>query len=125
MSELDILEKYLKDNNIPYQRYECHKELNEDDYIFHLDRHQICVPTSEYTAWDVICQEGSLGYKEGLLEAWGEIVEIDDEVEGYLTASDVIQRIKARKYSMESLSKWYAQQIVEIKRKDIINGKMD
>lgn len=120
MSELDVLEKYLKDNNIPYQRYECHEELDKDDYIFHLDRHQICVPTSKYTAWDVICQEGSLGYKEGLLEAWGEIVEIDDEVEGYLTAQDVIQRIEARNYSMESLSKWYAQQIAT--EKEINDG---
>ena len=111
MSELDILEKYLKDNNIPYQRYECHEGFDKDEYIFHLDRHQICVPTSNHRVWDVICQEGSLGYKKGLLEAWGEIVEIDDQVEGYLTAQDVIQRIKARKYSMESLSKWYAQQI--------------
>lgn len=120
MSELDILEKYLKDNNIPYQRYEGHEELNKDEYIFVLDIHQICVPTRKYKVWDVICQEDSLGYKEGLLEAWGEIVEIDDEVEGYLTAQDVIQRIEARGYSMESLSKWYAQQIAT--EKEINDG---
>ena len=56
--------------------------------------------------WDVICQEGSYGYRDGLLEAYGDIVEADDVVEGYLTAQDVIERIEKHQYSMDSISAW-------------------
>lgn len=107
MSELDILAKYLKDHNIPFERYDCDKIFTLDDgYTFHLDRHQICVPNQRNMLWDVICQEGSFGHKEGLLEAYGDIVEIDDEVEGYLTAQDVIRRIEKRGYSMQTIGAW-------------------
>lgn len=107
MSELDILTQYLKDHNIPFERYDCDKILTLDDgYTFHLDRHQICVPNQRNTLWDVICQEGSFGHKEGLLEAYGDIVEIDDVVEGYLTAQDVIKRIEKRGYSMQTIGAW-------------------
>lgn len=107
MSGLDILAKYLKDHNIPFERYDCDKIFMLDDgYTFHLDRHQICVPNQRNILWDVICQAGSFGYKEGLLEAWGDIVEIDGEVEGYLTAQDVIRRIEKRGYSMQTISAW-------------------
>ena len=95
MSELDILTQYLKDHNIPFERYDCSKEDFEADgeYTFYMDRHQICVPNQRYILWDVICQEGSYGYRDGLLEAYGDIVEVDDVVEGYLTAQDIIERI--------------------------------
>ena len=109
MSELDILSQYLKEHNIPFQIYECNENLTLDGYTFHLDRHQICVPNQDDCLWDVICQEGSYGYEEGLLEAYGDIVDIQkvgDEVEGYLTAQDIIERIEKRGYSMETISAW-------------------
>ena len=108
MSELDILTQYLKDHNIPFERYDCSKEDFEinDECTFYIDRHQICVPNQQYILWDVICQEGSYGYRDGLLEAYGDIVEADDVVEGYLTAQDVIERIEKRQYSMYSIGTW-------------------
>lgn len=108
MSELDILTQYLKDYNIPFERYDCSKEDFEinDECTFYIDRHQICVPNQQYILWDVICQEGSYGYRDGLLEAYGDIVEVDDTVEGYLTAQDIIERIEKRQYSMDSISAW-------------------
>lgn len=108
MSELDILTQYLKDHNIPFERYDCSKEDFEinDEYTFYIDRHQICVPNQQYILWDVICQEGSYGYRDGLLEAFGDIVEVDDTVEGYLTAQDIIERIEKHQYSMASIGAW-------------------
>lgn len=109
MSELDILTQYLKDHNIPFERYDCDKtdiKLIDGEYTLCIDRHQICVPNRRYILWDVICQEGSYGYRDGLLEAYGDIVEVDDVVEGYLTAQDVIERIEKRQYSMDSISAW-------------------
>lgn len=108
MSELDILTQYLKDHNIPFERYDCSKEDFEadDECTLYIDRHQICVPNQQYILWDVICQEGSYGYRDGLLEAYGDIVEVNDMVEGYLTAQDIIERIEKRQYSMDSISAW-------------------
>lgn len=105
MSELDILAQYLKKHNIPFERYDCDKIFAlDDDYTFHLDRHQICVPSQKYPLWDAICQQGSYGYEDGLLEIYGDIVETGgDVVEGYLTAQDVIERIEKRGYSMQSI----------------------
>ena len=108
MSELDILTQYLKDHNIPFERYDCSKEDFEadDECTFYIDRHQICVPNQQYMLWDVICQEGSYGYRDGLLEAYGDIVEVDDTVEGYLTAQDIIERIEKHQYSMDTIRTW-------------------
>ena len=105
MSELDILAQYLKKHNIPFERYDCDKIFAlDDDYTFHLDRHQICVPNQKYSLWDAICQKGSYGYEDGLLEIYGDIVENEnDNVEGCLTAQDVIERIEKRGYSMQSI----------------------
>lgn len=92
-TELDKLEMYLKCRGIEYRRYDCDKEFNEEGFMLKLDRHQIVVGNWE---WDAICQMGSFGYEEGLLEIMGEIVPdiIDDCVEGYLTAWEVIDRIE-------------------------------
>ena len=49
MSELDILTQYLKDHNIPFERYDCDKDIElDDEYTFHVNRHQICVPNQRY-----------------------------------------------------------------------------
>ena len=96
MSELDKLAKYLHKIKMPFEQYECDKQWDIDDCIIVMDRHQICVPNQEYPIWDAICQKGSYGYKEGLLEIYGVIVDeaIDgDTVAGWLTADDVIKSI--------------------------------
>lgn len=92
MSELDKLEKYLKEHNIPYERI--------DDFKMGLiDRHQILVMDKDgCEIWDAICHFGSYGYKQGLLEIMGTLVrpEDRDSVVGWLTAEDIIRRIEGR-----------------------------
>lgn len=93
-AELDKLEAYLKDNGFEYHRDdadvgpECMPELNH---------HQIvCTKNGKYQ-WDAVCHFGSYGYKEGLLEIMGKLVnpKVDgDTVVGWLTAEDVIERIE-------------------------------
>ena len=90
--ELDKLEKFLQQNGYQYERIEMQGGIGED-------LHQIKVFDEENgkELFDVICQRGSYGYEEGLLEAMGSIVneeEIGDRVEGYLTADEIIRRIK-------------------------------
>lgn len=83
LTQLDKLEKYLKENGVKYERIDTK------------NTHQINVPNSKDKEWDAICHYGSFGYKEGLLEIYGSIVpeNIGDTVEGYLTAEDVVKRI--------------------------------
>lgn len=45
------------------------------------------------TGWDAICHSGSYGHEQGLLEIMGDIVKGSDEVEGYLTAEDILERL--------------------------------
>lgn len=93
MTELDKLEEYLKKNNIPYTR------VDESDQW--LMRHQIMVPEAYPNAeWDAICNPGSYGYEQGLLEIMGDLVDEEkdgDSVVGYLTAEDVVKRIEERR----------------------------
>lgn len=91
LSELNKLEAYLKDHNIPYERDDGALDLNG---IF--DRHIIIVYSqSGEREWDAICQYGSYGGDNGLIEIMGTIVQNDeDDVEGWLTADDIINRIK-------------------------------
>lgn len=56
------------------------------------DRHQIIVYDKDgRRSWDVVCQRGSYGAERGFLEGMGEIF---NEVEGHLTATEIIQRIE-------------------------------
>lgn len=103
LTQLNKLEQYLKDHGIEYERFD-----NDDmpvsptiTYAFkEFERHQICVPGYEAKGrqWDAICQRGSYGADEGLLEIYGSLVrESDgDSVVGWLTADDVIARIEGR-----------------------------
>lgn len=93
MSELDKLEKYLKDHNVPYER------IDEAAGEAPIDRHQILVKDKDGDViWDAICQRGSYGYGQGLLEIMGTLVRPEDggSVKGWLTAEDVIRRIEGR-----------------------------
>lgn len=91
LSELDKLEKYLKTAEILYER------VDEDSF------HQIRVYHTEGRTsgkkfvqdWDAICHPGSYGYENGLIEVMGSISENgENDVEGYLTADEIINRIK-------------------------------
>lgn len=101
LTELNKLEKYLKQNSIQYERIDTDKTFDANGFLYTLERHQICVPVEddELREWDAICQYGSYGYEEGLLEIMGSIVHEEDcdSVVGYLTADDVIKRIEKEK----------------------------
>ena len=89
MSELDKLELWLKENGYTYERIE-----ENWDY----GRHQIVVNEGTEKQWDAICQRGSYGYAEGLLEIYGYIVseEDGDSIVGWLNADAVINRVRQK-----------------------------
>ena len=100
LRELNKLENYLRDNQIPYERIDQDTVLNAYEMPNMLERHQIYVPSRSVHEWDAICHWGSYGYEEGLLEIYGILVDSykdGDSVVGWLTASDVIERIERKK----------------------------
>ena len=90
LTQLNRLEEYLKEHGIQYER------IDKDDIYF--DRHQLIIPhDGEGRQWDAICQYGSYGWSEGLLEIYGTLVSKKpqgDSVIGHLTANDVIELIE-------------------------------
>lgn len=107
ITELDKLENYLKENDIEYERIDT--EMPPDILMGSPviiprgfgERHQICVPhTGSDCDWDVICNYGSYGFEDGLLELMGTLVTEEeyeyDSVVGYLTAEDIIERLETK-----------------------------
>ena len=82
-TEMDKLEKYLKDNGYNYTR----QALYDGQQIVVFDK-------NGNRAWDVVLHIGSYGMEDNLLEAMGETLLGHDDVEGYLTAEDVIRYIR-------------------------------
>lgn len=82
-TEMDKLEKYLKDNGYNYTR----RPLYDGQQIIVFDR-------VGNRMWDVVLHIGSYGMEDSLLEAMGEALLGHDDVEGYLTADDVIRFIR-------------------------------
>ena len=105
IEEMEKLEKYLMDKNIPY-------EINivksyDSIWPIKLDKtpayyKQICVPVfdSEKRKWDAVCHWGTYGFEDGLLEIMGDILTEEDleydTVKGFLTADEVIERIELK-----------------------------
>lgn len=58
-----------------------------------MDTPQICYPSKESCVCDAICHSGSYGHENGLLEILGLTTDLDD-VEGWLTADEVFDRIQ-------------------------------
>lgn len=92
MSELKKLEKYLKDNGIRYTLNSVCGGAPDQIVVPSLDPYE--------REWDVVCHEYSYGGRQGLLEIMGSIVTAEeresDDVVGWLTAEDVIERIKKK-----------------------------
>lgn len=84
LSEMDKLAKGLDEKQIPYIR----KPMMDGEQIVVNDA------DGEYL-WDAILHCGSYGHEDGLIEVMGKtVVRIDyDEVEGYLTADEILSRI--------------------------------
>lgn len=103
MTELDKLEKYLKEKKITFDRidqsYSKKAELLKLGYPVpdgFGEQHQIIVYDEKGNReWDAICHYGSYGFEKGLLEIMGTIVNVNsgDSVEGWLTAEDIIKRL--------------------------------
>lgn len=91
MSELDKLEAYLKEHGYKYERID-----EENEHFPTISRHQIIVyDEDENRVFDAICNPGSYGFEEGLLEVMGSrVVRSDDSVEGWLTADEIIKRLE-------------------------------
>ena len=103
MSELDKLQTYLEVKGYRFKREdtpapETLKVVYGDNWTEGIgERHQIIVyGKDDHIAWDAICHWGSYGWREGLLEVMGSIVHgADGDVEGWLTAQDIINRLEA------------------------------
>lgn len=54
----------------------------------------LCYPNGKKKVADAVYCRGSYGYEQGLLEVFGTIVEIDDIVEGNVSAEEAFRRIK-------------------------------
>lgn len=80
--EMDKLEAYLDDKKIDHVRKSIH------------DGQQIVVFDDGRRVWDVVLHSYSYGREENLLEAMGEALLGHDDVEGYLTAEDVISYVE-------------------------------
>lgn len=76
-NEMTKLIEILKKNNIPFEVTSC------------WGASQLWYPNSKHAVCDVVCHKFSFGGKDGLLEIMGLV----DEVEGYLTAEEVANRI--------------------------------
>lgn len=85
--EMDKLEKYLKDDGYIYER---NSQYDGEQIIVYDNRGR--------RQWDAVYHFFSYGHEDGLLEIMGTIVkDKDDDVEGYLTADDIISRLEETK----------------------------
>lgn len=69
------------------------------DLAIHSGRPQVFYPSYEKVICDVICHWGSYGHEKGLLEIMGLVEEAEDDVEGYLTAEEVFNRMARHYYT--------------------------
>lgn len=75
--EADKLVKGLEDKDIDFDYHRCWEGV------------QISCD-----GWDAVCHSGSYGHEKGLLEIMGTIVQtVDDDVEGWLTAEEILSRV--------------------------------
>ena len=94
-NQLDILEKRLREELIPYKRQDQAPTYTDSTFVNCIgDFHQIRGKDGDFE-WDVICHHGSYGYEEGLLEYSDNI---EHDVIGNLTADEVIKLIDSAQY---------------------------
>ena len=85
----------LSESDIPFEI-----KYWKDSKMFGKNVVQIFYPSIDNRICDVICHKFSFGYDKGLLEIMG-LVSKDcyDDVEGYLTAEEVFNRISNHYYN--------------------------
>lgn len=84
-TEMDKLQAYLDKKSINYVR----KSIHDGQQIIAFDE-------KSERCWDVVLHSYSYGCEDNLLEAMGDILDHDD-VEGYLTAENVIDYIEHKR----------------------------
>lgn len=89
LTELNKLETLLQQEGVRYQRIDDVGEVIPGFGYRVGEFHQIVVPSED---WDVVCHHGSYGAEQGLLEAMGHRITGNNDVLGYLTAQEVIER---------------------------------
>lgn len=100
MTEMDLLVEYLDKSGVNYERIREPIIVTFPDGIERdIGFNQVAVYDEGYFKWAAICHYGSYGYEEGLLEIMGDIVDEKKDggsVAGWLTAEEVIKRLKAQ-----------------------------
>lgn len=95
LKEFEKLEDYLIDNDYVYERIDKVNSSIKDE---ERDYHQLIAYTKKSDdVFDVVISKSlhSYGYEKGLLEISGCLVKSkDDDVEGFLTADDIIKRLE-------------------------------
>lgn len=112
-SELEKLKKYLDDNGYVSELHSFIRKDGIPDIVIVYEEYRYPVDSSEITneppftfitrddknyirTWDAVCHEFSYGGKDGLLEVYGSLVDVDgtllNDVEGWLTAEDIINK---------------------------------
>lgn len=89
-NEMTKLIEILKKSNIPFEVTSCEGAP------------QVWYPNRKHVVCDAVCHKYSFGGKDGLLEIMGLVdeEEVGDEVEGYLTAKEVANRIFEHRYKV-------------------------
>lgn len=121
-SELDKLENYLKEHGYIYTRTDIRKPDPTIPEEILYERHRIDVFENETykeiksPKWDVICQNGSYGYEEGLLEIRGYPIQNPrwhDDVEGYLTAQQIIDMLEGSQELVTPIESIKAKEFID------------
>ena len=96
MSEIDKLEKYLKEKGINYDRKKSIVSVRDGEQIIVYNNGEriIVYDKNGIREWVAIFDFTSYGYEEGLLELRGTIVRHGYIFEGWLTAENIIKRLE-------------------------------
>ena len=89
MNELDKLRKMLTDAGIPYKDI-----ISWRNCVTYGDPLPGKPKTGKYL-WDGICQPGSYGYEEGLIESWGKLGADENGQPQVVAADEAFEVIKA------------------------------
>lgn len=95
MSEIEKLDSMLTELHVNHDMHRrfpsMDKDFSEKDWGW-----QITVNDKNFGGnWDAICGYGSYGFKDGLLEVMGDILDTNG-VEGWLTADRVMELAKKK-----------------------------
>lgn len=96
LTEMNKLEEYLKEKDISYTRVDEEGHWDNDLKTQLGVRHQIRFYLDDNNSeQSIVCHPYTYGYEYGLLEGLGSLfVRGDDDITGWLTAYDVIDRIE-------------------------------